>query len=172
MGCFDYECECGGKTCDHVGGQLYDSTVVIEVPLSDGTNVYLEGYYEQYGYVTVEGYQFYPEQFQEYFEDWLEDEKHPEKIFLAKRVWTVRETVHKYIEDSDGDEHEIRKLVHRKCFRRDIDVNLSELDPMNVSKYIRADKDIDLDAKRKQRIEKLKTTIELLQKELGRTLRP
>lgn len=172
MGCFDYECECGGKTCKHVGGQLYDSNVVIEVPLSDGTNVYLEGRYEQYGYVVVEGYQFYLEQFREYFEGWLEDEVHLEKIFLAKRVWTLNETVYKYVEDSDGEGYEVTKFVHRKCFRRDIDVNLSKFDATDLSKYIRADEGIDLDAKRKQRIERLKSTIEFMQKELGRINRP
>lgn len=168
MGCFDYECECGGKTCDHVGGQLHDSNVVIEVPLSDGTTVFLEGHYEQYGYVTVEGYQFYLEQFRDFFEGWLEYEKNPEKIFLAKRVWTLNETVYKYIYDEDDDQHEIKKFVHRKCFRRDIDVNLSELDPTNLSKYIRVDKDYDLVAKRKKKIAELKLRVQNLQNEIAR----
>lgn len=174
MGCFDYECECGGETCEHVGEQLHDSNVVIEVPLSDGTNVYLEGHYEQYGYVTVGDYQFYPEQFRDYFEGWFEDEKLEtlNKNFLAKRIWTLNETVYKYITDGDDDEHEVQKFVHRKCFRRDIDVNLSEFDSTDLSKYIRADKGIDLDKKRKQRIEKLKATIEFMQKELGRINKP
>lgn len=168
MGCFDYECECGGKTCDHVGGQLRDSNVVIEVPLSDGTTVFLEGHYEQYGYVDVEGYQFYLEQFRDFFEGWLEYEKNPEKIFLAKRVWTLNETVYKYIYDEDDDQHEIKKFVNRKCFRRDIDVNLSELDPTNVSKYIRVDKDYDLVAKRKKKIDELKLRVQKLQNEIAR----
>lgn len=168
MGCFDYECECGGKTCDHVGGQLHDSNVVIEVPLTDGTTVYLEGHYEQYGYVTVEGYQFYLEQFRDYFEGWFGDEAHPEKIFLAKRVWTLNETVYKYLEDSDGEGYEVDKFVHRKCFRRDIDVNLSELDPMDVSKYVRADKGLDLEAKRKKKLANLKSQLQYMQREIAR----
>lgn len=172
MGCFDYECSCGGETCEHVGGQLHDSNVVIEVPLSDGTNVYLEGHYEQYGYVTVGDYQFYPEQFREYFEGWFEDEdpKNLDKNFLANRIWTLNETVYKYIVDEDDDEHDVQKFVRRTCFDRD--VNVSKLDPSDLSKYIRADKGVDLDRKRKQRIEKLKATIEFMQKELGRVNKP
>ena len=45
MGCFDYECGCGGESCEHVGGQLNNSEVIIEVPLSDGTVLYLKGEY-------------------------------------------------------------------------------------------------------------------------------
>lgn len=172
MGCFDYDCECGGNTCDHVGGQLGDAIVAIEVPLSDGTNVYLEGQYEQYGYVNVQGYHFYLDQFSEYFAGWLEDEK-PEslsKIFLAKKIWTLSETVskYKYVIDSDGDEHYVSKFVERTCFRRDIDVNMSKFDPTNLSKYIRADKGIDFVTNRKKKIESLNAEIKSLQREVER----
>jgi hypothetical protein len=157
MGCFDYVCECGGETCDHIGGQLHDSNVVIEVPLSDGTIVYLEGYYEQYGYVAVEGYHFYLEQFREFFEGWLENEN-PErlsKIFLAKRIWTLNEQQpgYSYVE-------------YRDCFEHDIGRTVSDFDQKNLSKYIRADKGIDLTAKRKEKIDQLKAQIKALKTRL------
>jgi hypothetical protein len=166
MGCFDYACECGGNECEHTGGQLHDANVVIEVPLSDGTTVYLKGHYEQYGYVTVEGYQFYPEQFREFFQGWLEVEK-PEdrkKIFLSKRIWTLSETVYEY----DYNSRASKRFANRNCFRKDIDVNISEFDPKNLSKYIRADEGIDFDAIRKKKIENLKSQIKALKLELKR----
>jgi hypothetical protein len=174
MGCFDYECECKGKTCKHVGGQLYGSTVVIEVPLSDHTVVYLKGEYEEYGYVTVGTYQFYPEQFEDYFEGWLEDESPDklDKIFLATRVWTLEETVYTYEDDEDGNEQETRKFIKRKCFTGDHTRVSADITPTLLSKCIRLDKKIDLDELRQQRIKRLKSTIESLQKELGRKNRP
>jgi len=108
MGCFDYTCECGGKTCEHIGQQLNGATVVIEVPLVDGTNVYLQGEYEEYGYVTIGDYRFYLNEFEEYFEHWDIDNT---SDFLATSIWTLCETT--YIHDEDG-EHEA--FVERDCF--------------------------------------------------------
>jgi len=172
MGCFDYTCECGGKTCHHVGGQHCDSNVVIEVPLSDGRVEYLEGYYEQYGYVVVEGYHFYLEQFREYFEGWLENETQLEKIFVANKVWTVKDLIETTYETED-ERGSITGYSNHRCFRNHIDVNLSEFDQVNyLKKYVRADKGYDLDERRKKRIERLKAQIEFMQKELGRLNRP
>ena len=174
MGCFDYECECKGKTCKHLGGQLHGSTVVIEVPLSDHTVVYLKGEYEEYGYVTVGAYQFYLEQFREYFEGWIEDES-PDKLdktFLASQVWTLEESVLTYEDDEDGNEHEIRKFVKRRCFTGDRKRVLVDLTPTLRSKCIRLDMNIDIDELRRQRIKRLKSTIDSIRTELGRKNRP
>lgn len=111
MGQFDYKCECGGKSCNHVGGQLYESTVIIEVPLSDGTVVYLKGEYEQYGYVVVNEQEFYLKEFEEYFEDWHCDE---DGFLLANKVWTYSEL--ELIKDKFGDEEQGKTVLERECF--------------------------------------------------------
>jgi hypothetical protein len=170
MGCFDYECECHGKTCNHVGSQLYNSNVVIEVPLSDHTVVYLKGQYDEYGYVKVGEYTFYLEQFQEYFEGWLDDEQETdrEKIFLATRVWTLNETI--YTTTDDGKD--VPTHVHRKCYTGDARALAETISPATLSKCIRIDMKIDLDDLRLKRIERLKSSIDLIRAELGRTNRP
>lgn len=94
MGCFDYTCQCDGAECDHTGGQKGDpNLVMIEIPLNDGTNVYIRGEYNLYGEVLVDYKNdvitFYPEEFREYFECWLEDQE--EKRYLANKVWTVKD---------------------------------------------------------------------------------
>lgn len=115
MGCFDYECSCGGNKCDHIGGQLFSSIVIIEVPLSDNTTVYLKGYYEQYGYVLVNEYRFYPEQ----FEDLANEDS-----FKAKRIWTYKEY----------DEYEDEAVI-KNCFGDDY----SELTEDMLKKLIPAE---------------------------------
>lgn len=109
MGCFDYKCECAGKSCNHVGGQLDESEVIIEVPLSDGTVVYLKGDYQEYGYVQVNEEDFYLKEFEEYFEFWSENDQ---GFLLANKVWTYGE--HTVVEDQFGDE--VGGHVVRKCF--------------------------------------------------------
>ncbi len=183
MGCFDYVCGCGGKTCDHTGGQLWDSDVYIEVPLSDGTKIYLEGSYEEYGYVLVKmpiaadvqyvEYKFYLKEFEEYFEGWFdgEDEGELEDCLLANRAWTRSETV--ITTDKFGSE--IKGFVERDCFNDMGDIPVSELTPEIVSKCKRAPEGLNLetaDEKQKKQIAKLKSTIEFMQKELGRLNRP
>ena len=110
MGCFDYTCECGGETCAHVGGQLDESQVIIEVPLSDGTVVYLKGHYQEYGYVQVNEEDFYLTEFEEYFDCWYDDSH--DGFLLANKVWTVSE--YTTVQDEFGDE--VRGDVQRKCF--------------------------------------------------------
>jgi hypothetical protein len=111
MGCFDYICECGGNKCDHIGGQFVSSLVIIEVNLSDNTTVFLKGFYEQYGYVLVNEYKFYPEQ----FEDLLE-----EGSYRAGRIWTY--------EQYDRYEDE---PVLTNCFGG---INITELTPEIIKK--------------------------------------
>lgn len=92
MGCFDYCCECGGKKCNFVGEQDGgDSTVIVEVPLNDGTTIFVKGNYDSYGAVEVGEYTFYPEQFEEFFKGWLtgEPEEKMKNCFVAKRIWTL-----------------------------------------------------------------------------------
>jgi hypothetical protein len=173
MGCFDYTCECKGESCDHKGGQLWESSVIIEVPLSDGTSIYLEGEYEQYGYVLVNGtYKFYLKEFEEFFHGWLDGEPEEElsNSFVANKVWTVSEDVN--TEDKFGDE--ISGHVNRHCSHH-LDVSMADPMPDLIAKCIRADNGLNLetaDQKQKKRIEKLKSTIEFMQKELGRLNRP
>jgi hypothetical protein len=166
MGCFDYECECGGESCKHVGGQLGEAQVIIEVPLSDGTTVYLEGNYECYGYVVVGNYQFYLKQFEEYFKGWFASysDSQRKKNFLAGRVWTLRETVWKC--DEDGDEY--KRRVRRRCFEQE-NKPIASLSSEILASCIRADTgyDIDSDAqKKRKRISELTQQIVSLQRQL------
>lgn len=119
MGCFDYECECGGKTCVFRGGQNGgDATVIIEVPLQDGTTVYMKGDYDSYGAVHVGNYKFYPEQFSDYFEGWFsgESQEKMSKCFKATSIWTLSH--HEYDEDEyDGG---VLPIKFTTCFPVDI----------------------------------------------------
>ena len=174
MGCFDYECECGGKKCGYVGGQNGgDSDVVIEVPLNDGTTVYVKGRYESYGSVHVGDYQFYPEQFEDFFEGWLDSESDNSrsKIFRAGKVWTILYNHYTYDDDTDEDRSVLKAS---NCYPKDI-VIITKLGKKTLEKCIRADKDLDIlsdDEKQKARIAKLKSTIEFMQKELERINKP
>ena len=169
MGCFDYECECRGRTCVYVGGQNGgDSTVVIEVPLNDDTTVYIKGEYNSYGAVLVGEYTFYPEQFDEFFKGWLSSESDSarSKIFLAKRIWTLS---HYECED---DHEMIQKVT--TCAPPDLMVKV-KIGSATTSKCIRTDKDLNIPSdneRHKKRIETLKTQCDILRKELGRTGKP
>lgn len=172
MGCFDYQCECDGKTCGHVGGQLNSSNVIVEVPLSDGTVVYLKGEYEEYGYVVVENYKFYPEQFREFFVSWFDGEPEKERAssFLAKRIWTESETT--WTTDKFGSN--IEGFVERRCFDY-VGAKISDITDDTVRKCIRADKGLVLeseDEKKQKRIAYLKSQVEMMQKEIARISRP
>lgn len=146
MGCFDYECECGGTTCAFVGGQIGgDSEVVIEVPLDDGTNVYMKGSYESYGSVHVGQYEFYLEQFSDFFSGWLSShsEVKRKKIFLAKRIWTMRYNHHEFDEDNYV-ETELNKASN--CYLADIENDakiIMKPGKNTIQKCIRADKGLD-----------------------------
>ncbi len=166
MGCFDYECECGGKKCDHVGGQTNKSNVIIEVPLSDGTAVCVRGEYSEYGYVEVGKYKFYPEQFRTYFKDWFDgaSEKELKNSFLSNRIWTDSETTYTY--DKFGSE--IRGFVERYCFQMPGD--LSEVTQTIASKCIRVDKGLNIRSKKQadeDRLKKLKASLESIQREIN-----
>lgn len=137
MGMFDYECACGGATCPYEGGQHGgDSYVVIEVPLRDGTTVYMKGHYDAYGRVEVGNCTFYAEQFSEGFEYCLEDhDKEAQKrCFLAKRIWTSS-----YYDCNDEDECDgtLEKKI-TNCYPKDITVIVK---PGNdtISKCMRID---------------------------------
>lgn len=168
MGCFDYECECRGSKCVYVGGQNGgDSDVVIEVPLNDGTTVYVKGRYESYGAVHVGKYQFYPEQFEDYFEGWLscESDQSRSKIFRAGKIWTMAYNHHKYDEEADY-EYSFNKASN--CYPTDIMI-ITKLGKNTVEKCIRADADLNIptDEERKaKRAEELKARISSMQKEL------
>lgn len=163
MGCFDYECECGGTKCVYVGGQHGgNSDVVVEVPLNDGTTVYIKGRYESYGWIRVGDYQFYPEQFEDYFEGWINDESDEarRKMFLAKRVWTISYS------SWNEDDNSIYKVSD--CCPGNIKI-VTKLGKATLEKCIRVDAGLNIpsdDEKRKMRIAKLKSQIEALQREL------
>jgi hypothetical protein len=165
MGMFDYECECGGTNCVFVGGQNGgDSNVIVEVPLNDGTTVYIKGRYESYGYVQVGDYQFYPEQFEEGFESWLshESDDSRSKIFRAGRVWTFS-----YNEYDDDDDSYDLKISN--CCPPDVLV-ITKLGKKTIEKCIRADKGLNIlsDEKRKaKRAKELKECISQAQQELN-----
>lgn len=173
MGCFDYECECGGTKCIYRGGQDGgDCDVIIEVPLNDGTAVYVKGRYESYGSVHVDEYQFYPEQFDCYFEGWLssESDESRSKIFLAKRIWTLSYTHHKYDEEDDYY-YSFKKTPN--C-HPDTIVVITKLGSSTLSKCIRADAGLGIptDAERKsKKIAELQSQIKLLQSRLDDLLR-
>ena len=165
MGCFDYECECGGRKCIYQGGQDGgDCDVIIEVPLNDGTVVYIKGRYESYGSVHVGKYQFYPEQFSDFFEGWLSHESDHErsKIFLAKRIWTFAYTKYNYEDDVS-----YQKIS--ECCPRDIRI-ITKLGKNTISKFIRADDGLNIpnDEERKaKRAEELQSRIAAMQRELN-----
>jgi hypothetical protein len=169
MGCFDYECECGATTCIYRGGQDGgDSDVIIEVPLNDGTTVYVKGRYESYGSVHVGKYQFYPEQFEDYFNVWLssESDKSRSKIFRAGRIWTLMYSYYNY--DDEDDYETCRKKVSN-CQPKDIMI-ITRLGKNTLQKCIRVDKDLNIptDEERKaKRSEELKNRIASMQKELA-----
>lgn len=143
MGCFDYECACGGKTCVFVGGQNGgNSTVVVEVPLLDGTFVFLKGKYNSYGTVDIGEYKFYAEQFRDFFPSWLDGLKEDElsKCFKARDIWTLKYT--KYV-DEDDDEYDPdnmannAKVVTSECFD---DGDVSNMTSEIIEKCIRVKK--------------------------------
>lgn len=181
MGCFDYNCECRGKNCDHTGGQSSGANVYIEVPLSDGTVVYLKGYYEGYGYVLVyinehaqkvNVYFFYLKEFEEFFQDWFNRDS-PEKLnksFLATKVWTDSEL--SWSTDKFGDE--LEGTITRKCFNSIKDEHTYATSEL-IENCIRADKGLNIlspEERQKNRIEDLKTQLDDIRKELGRIDRP
>jgi hypothetical protein len=170
MGCFDYECACGGETCPFKGGQDGgSSTVVIEVPLKDGTRIFVTGTYDSYGSVQIGEYRFYAEQFEDYFEGWLssESDKARSKIFLAKRIWTTE-----YVSlEEDDTSLSYGSTVSSDCYSGSVD----EFNPTDIEKCTRADTGLDIlsdDDRQKARIAHLKKQIEFMQKELGRINKP
>jgi len=166
MGCFDYECNCGGASCGFRGGQNGGSSrVVIEVPLSDGTTVFLAGTYDSYGSVAVENYTFYPEQFGDFIEGWLDSENDAARrsIFLAGKIWTT--DCMSLDEDDDG------YMEPSDCYQG----STTELTEDIIAKCIRADKNFTIQSdadKKNARIQKLKEQIEVLQKKLDRISKP
>lgn len=163
MGCFDYTCECintGRNTCYHTGDQYQDANVIIEVPLDDGTNVHIKGYYEEYGYVVVKldevHYKFYLKEFEGYFKDWICDkpEKERSTYFLATKCWTYKE------EDEDED-----RKVRRECFNGRIKKFTVDM----LCKCIRIDKDMNLPRDEK-RLEKEIVQLEEKMQNLRRLL--
>jgi hypothetical protein len=142
MGCFDYVCDgCEGDDCGHRGSQNREATVIIEVPLSDGTTVYLKGEYEEYGYVTIkldgEEYEFYPIQFKEYFKDWFKNssEKYQRMRFLAHKVYTYSEYVYASELHEDVEDDDAKIKVRRDCSPKESVKFTNEI----KSKCIRAD---------------------------------
>lgn len=172
MGCFDYECECGGETCIYTGGQDGgDSDVVIEVPLNDGTTVYVKGRYESYGSVHVDDYQFYPEQFEDYFEGWLssESDESRSKIFRAGKIWTLSYIHHKYDEE---EEYAYAFKKTSNCYPDTI-VVITNLESSTLSKCIRADTGLGIPTnaeKKAKKIAELQSQIKLLQSRLDELL--
>jgi hypothetical protein len=86
MGCFNFDCcECGegvthdeeGYVCE--GREYFGAPVRINVPTKDGRTVVLEGTYTGYGEVEVKfgtkKVEFYPKQFQEYWDFWTTKEQ-------------------------------------------------------------------------------------------------
>lgn len=166
MGCFDYECNCGGVICGFKGGQNGGSSnVAIEVPLSDGTTIVVAGKYDSYGSVAVGKYTFYPEQFGDFIEGWLENEKDEARssIFLAGKIWTTEcisfeDNAHGYMELSD-------------CYQG----STTELTDDIVARCIRADKDFNIpsdDDKKNAKIQKLKEQIRKANEDLDRISKP
>ncbi len=166
MGMFDYECECGGTKCVFVGGQNGgDSEVIIEVPLNDGTTVYIKGRYESYGSVHVGNYQFYPEQFEEYFEGWLgsESDEQRSRLFRAGRIWTFQ-----YYEYEEDSYENVADTKISNCCPPDITI-LTKLGKKTLEKCIRADKNLNIptdEEKKAKRAEELKMRISKMQAEL------
>lgn len=148
MGCFDYTCECKGKTCEHVGRQYVTSNVVIEVPLNDGSLIYVKGVYEEYGYVIVDDdIKFYLKEFEEFFKGWLEDESDEDRktVFVANKVWTV---------EDEMEDHKYNKYyAERECLPYNKPV--IELSEEKIKKCIRADTGLDIPNDREKAIKKI-----------------
>ncbi len=134
MGCFDYVCECGGKTCPFRGGQNGgDSIVIVEVPLKDGTTIFVKGEYDSYGAVHHGNCIFYPEQFQDFFKGWFkgESEKKMSRIFVAKRIWTF--VYSSYFEEEEDENENSKKIT--ECFPPDVIYKI-KLGKNTISKLI------------------------------------
>ena len=187
MGCFSYSCNgCKGRRCNQAGGQSNSCISIIEVPLSDGTTVYLKGEYNESGSVDIdfedETYEFYPIQFKHLFEGWFENEDEEYRKFklLAHKVYTYSEEV--YVDeddydseddddsedDEDDDDSEEKGLtVIRNC--QPSNIKIETLTKEILAKCIRADKYIGLPDRQtilKQKIECTKSIIQRYEKEL------
>lgn len=173
----DYTCECQGVTgtCGHQGKVYQGAEVVIEVPLSDGNYIYINGFYGQQGYVTVElqgtEYRFYLDEFEENIQGWIEDDSEEErsKYFRARRCWT-------YDEEADARYHHslkcytngsrLRCLVN--CFEDDIITDFTEED---LKKCVRVDQDMVIPTEKEKverKIAELKQEMNNIQKQLNR----
>jgi hypothetical protein len=141
MGYFDFECGCLGEHCDHMGGQNHwESTVIIEVPLSDGTVVYLKGRYNGYGVVEIGNYKFYAEQFRDFLPSWLSDitEDELSKSFKANEIWTFKHTMYIYEDDEKYDPDNMAnntKVETCECFDY-VDGDVSKMTPQIIEKCI------------------------------------
>ncbi len=147
MGIFGFECACGGKTCKNVGTQQFADEVIIEVPLKDGSNVYLQGCYEGYGSVFIAEVEFFLEQFKEYHEGWLADRptSHRE-VYLARRIWAQEEDF--YPEDDQYGDVIKPGRRYRYCFNN-VDKPLTTMSVMMKDKFVLVDGGITpLDAMR------------------------
>ena len=94
MGCFNFECgECGwgpnGRGED--GREYFGKEAAVVVELTTGKCVIIHGHYTGYGEVeTPTGHTFYPEQFEEYWADWLDykpNNKGEKGPFIAKEIY-------------------------------------------------------------------------------------
>jgi hypothetical protein len=149
MGIFGFECACGGKTCKNVGTQQFADEVIIEVPLKDGSNVYLQGVYEGYGSVFVGETEFFLEQFNDAFESWLSDRRITDReIYLARRIWAQEEDFY----PEDGQYGDVIKpgRRYRYCFD-DAGKSLTTMSVMMKDKFVLVDGGItNLDAMRER----------------------
>lgn len=127
MGCFDYTClACNGIQCGHNGSQFCCSIVAIFVKLNDDTEVYLRGYYEEYGYVIVRGpnnkdYTFYLKEFEDCIGDWIKDENPEDKkyIFLAEGAITIENEIDDHNEQNCFCEETVSLTddIIKKCIK-------------------------------------------------------
>lgn len=137
MGIFGFECACGGKTCKNVGTQQFADEVIIEVPLKDGSNVYLQGVYEGYGNVFVGETEFFLEQFNDYFEGWLESRPTTDReIYLARRIWAQMEDF--YPEDDQYGDVIKPGRRYRYCFNN-VDKPLTTMNVTMKDKLVLVD---------------------------------
>lgn len=178
MGCGSFLCDgCDGEHCNQDGGQNGDCKAIIEVPLSDGTTVYLKGHYDD-GDRTVnvkigkDNYRFYADQWQEYFKDWFpyHSAKSRKSEFLGGKVYTY--SYKEYAgEDGDSDDGYEERFVTRHCECQPYGTEIVELTKEILAKCIRADRGMNLPDEEQEKaneIQKLKDSIEKYKQEIIR----
>lgn len=149
---------CEGRNCSCVdfGDDTTDWIAVIEVPLSDGTTVYLEQEYFHNGNVNIHfersKYEFYPIQFKKHFKDWFGNLTYTQRSnkFLGGKIYTLS----KGRLETDDDGYRTDTYVNHRlsyCQPKNIKT-ITTLTKEILDKCIRVDHDLELPSETKEEL--------------------